>query len=128
MLPPFSVVENAQLITFSGEGTLFRLAEPRGMHYRQVLFKHTGLRLPRPDIFTRAYEEVFAEKAASSPCFGCGDAMSSRDWWWGVVWDTYMEVGVPEEIMAPLMPVVFDELYDTVFAGLEGWELTEDAL
>jgi hypothetical protein len=34
---------------------------------------------------------------------------------------------VPEEIMAPLMPTVFDELYDTVFTGTDGWELTDDA-
>lgn len=92
MPPPFTVVKNAALITFSGEGTLFRLAEPVGMHYREVLFKHTGLRLPRPDVFTRAYQEVYDEKVLSSPCFGCGEALSSRDWWWSVVWDTYMEV------------------------------------
>jgi hypothetical protein len=100
MPPPFTVVKNAALITFSGEGTLFRLAEPVGMHYREVLFKHTGLRLPRPDVFTRAYQEVYDEKVLSSPCFGCGEALSSRDWWWSVVWDTYMEVrggGVREQ-------------------------------
>lgn len=127
MPPPLQVIDAPSLITFS-EGTLFRLAEPVGMHYREVLFKHTGLRLPRPDIFTRAYQEVYDAKTAGMPCFGCGESLSSRDWWWGVVWDTYMEVGVPEEVMAPLMPIVFDELYDTVFTGTEGWELTEDAL
>ena len=32
--------------------------------------KHTGIRLPRPDIFTDAFKEVYDAKCQASPCFG----------------------------------------------------------
>ena len=74
-------IDKPQLVTFDATGTIMRLAEPVGMHYREVLLKHTGLRLPRPSIFTMAFTEVYAARCDAMPCFGCGESVSSADWW-----------------------------------------------
>ena len=75
------MIDKPQLVTFDATGTIMRLAEPVGMHYREVLLKHTGLRLPRPSIFTMAFTEVYAARCDAMPCFGCGESVSSADWW-----------------------------------------------
>eukprot|EP00620_Florenciella_sp_RCC1587_P020043 CAMPEP_0182579988 /NCGR_PEP_ID=MMETSP1324-20130603/45670_1 /TAXON_ID=236786 /ORGANISM="Florenciella sp., Strain RCC1587" /LENGTH=357 /DNA_ID=CAMNT_0024796155 /DNA_START=270 /DNA_END=1340 /DNA_ORIENTATION=- len=127
VLPP-PITQKPQLITFDATGTLIQLAEPVGMHYRQVLMKHTGIRLPRPDIFTDAFKEVYDAKCQASPCFGCSDSISAQDWWASVVRDTYTKVGVPSDIIDPLFPLLFDELYHEVFTGTDGWELNADTM
>ena len=77
-----------QLVTFDATGTLMCLTEPVGSHYREVLLKHTGLRLPRPSIFSMAFDAVYSARCEAYPCFGCGESISSTDWWKPVVRDT----------------------------------------
>ena len=120
-------IDSPQLVTFDATGTLMQLAEPVGMYYREVLLKHTGLRLPRPSIFTIAFKDVYQARCEAMPCFGCGESVSSRDWWAPVVRDTYLKVGVPGDIIDPVFPAVFNELYEDVFTGTKGWELARDA-
>lgn len=120
-----NVNPNPTLLTFDAVGTLIREAEAIGMHYRSVLFQNSFLRLPRPDIFTAAHRAVYKAKSEDMPCFGCGASVSTADWWADVVRETYLKVGVPEEILNELFPVLFDELYNNIFVGPDGWELTE---
>eukprot|EP00622_Pseudochattonella_farcimen_P005290 FR740873.1.p1 GENE.FR740873.1~~FR740873.1.p1 ORF type:complete len:246 (+),score=24.96 FR740873.1:1-738(+) len=42
--------------------------------------------------------------------------------------NTYLKVGVPRDIIEPLFPLIFDELYHEVFGGTEGWSLNIDTL
>jgi len=121
------VIANPAFITFDAVGTLIELAEPAGMHYREVLFDHTGLRLPRPVVFDDAFAKVYAHANHKWPCFGCGESMSSRDWWATVVWHTYLEVGVPEDMLAPVFEDVFEDLHDHIFTGPQGYQLVRDA-
>lgn len=127
ILPP-QTISTPKLITFNTIGTLIQLAEPMGMHFREVLLKYSGLRLPRPDIFDEVFNEVYDAKCKASPCFGCGESVSSADWWKEVVRNTYLEVGVPADILVEYMEDVFPELYHEYFTGPGGWELTNDAL
>mmetsp|Transcript_36649 Transcript_36649/g.82117 ORF Transcript_36649/g.82117 Transcript_36649/m.82117 type:complete len:331 (+) Transcript_36649:55-1047(+) len=115
------------LLTIDPVGTLIQHREPMGMFFREVLFDYSGLRLPRPDIFHDAYKMVYAEKCEEMPFFGKEAEVSSAEWWRDVVTRTYLEVGVPDDLLEEYMPEVFPELHEKVFTGAEGWELTKDA-
>mmetsp|Transcript_21067 Transcript_21067/g.41753 ORF Transcript_21067/g.41753 Transcript_21067/m.41753 type:complete len:377 (+) Transcript_21067:83-1213(+) len=122
-----AAIPTPRLITFDAVGTLIQHRGPVGMDFRQVLFKYSELRLPRPEIFNEAFKEIYGAKLKSSPCFGCGESVSSTDWWREVVTETYLEVGVPQAVLDEYMEDVFAELYYECLTGAEGWELTPEA-
>lgn len=105
------------------------------MFYREVLFEATeyNARLPRPDVFSDSFSKAFKEMNEKYPCYGCGTGMSSKQWWYEVVKNTYdgvdiNEPGLREEMDEWLLDEVFEALYADVFVTEEAWELRQGAL
>ena len=58
--------------------------------------------------------------------------MSSKDWWFGVVKNTYkytqnLNHVLSNEEFDQILPQVFDILHNKIFNSKEGWVLKEDA-
>mmetsp|Transcript_13092 Transcript_13092/g.16530 ORF Transcript_13092/g.16530 Transcript_13092/m.16530 type:complete len:412 (-) Transcript_13092:207-1442(-) len=124
-----------KLITLDATNTIIQLRSSVGMFYREVLFEATdyNARLPRPELFTAGFKKAFAEMDAKYPSFGCGTGMSSKEWWYDVVKNTYDNVpieepGLREEMDEWLFDEVFEALYSDVFVTEEAWELRQGAL
>lgn len=89
-------------------------------------------RLPRPALFTAAFNKSYADMCKAHPFFGAKSGMTSRQWWFEVVKKTYsltenLNAIEPAE-MEGLLPTVFEMLYQEVFSTKVGWSLKEDAL
>lgn len=126
-----------KLITMDAVGTVIQLRSEVGMFYRDILMEATefNARLPSPAHFTRAFREAFKEQDKEYPCFGCGQGLSSKDWWRTVVRNTYAKVeeidyeeGLREELNGWLGEAVFEALYTDVFTTSEAWELKSGVL
>lgn len=129
-----------RLITFDATGTLMRLRRPIGAVYRDALAAGMTLgqltrgREKSEDVIAasmldaseieRAFGGAYRRACDAHPCFGAG-AISSRDWWAGVVRETYEGAGVSERVLdAVLSDHVFPTLYES-FATSAAWELHE---
>jgi REG-2-like HAD superfamily hydrolase len=120
------------VITFDAFSTLIEPSQSVGRWYREVLNNACDMkiRLPRPALFTAAFNKAFADQSAKVPNYGVDAGMSSRDWWFEVVKQTYKGTAnlnqIDEEELEAILPEVFDELYDTVFSTSEGWLVKEN--
>jgi len=129
-----------RLITFDATGTLMRLRRPVGAVYRDALAAGVTLaQLTRgahkdADVIAasmldaseidRSFAGAYRSACKENPCFGAG-VMPSRDWWKGVVRDTFEGAGVSARVLdAVLEHHVFPTLYDS-FATNAAWELHE---
>eukprot|EP01038_Epipyxis_sp_PR26KG_P004677 gene4677-6571_t len=121
-----------ELITFDAYDTLIIPSQSIGRWYRELLNSACSMqiRLPRPELFTKAFKAAYAERAAAYPCFGAKNGMSSREWWYAVVEKTYKTTENLNQIdhseIDELLPELFERLYDDVFGTREGWILKEN--
>jgi REG-2-like HAD superfamily hydrolase len=88
------------------------------------------VRLPRPIFFAEAFKKAYVSQDELHPCFGATTDMTSEDWWYDVIKNTYLKTPhmtqvAPEELDR-LMPEIFDLLYNEVFGTQEGWIVKED--
>jgi len=129
------ITDRPELITLDCFGTLIFPSQSIGRWYREALNERcdTHIRLPRPALFTAAFNKAYKDQCAEHPCFGATSGMSSRDWWYRVVDDTYRSTGelsnaIDASELIELIPGTFDLLFDEVFATKKGWLLKDDAL
>ena len=116
------------VITFEPVNTILRRSVPVGLLYRDTLLRWTGLMLPRPDIFERAYDDAVQRAEAESPRFGAMGA-GEDDWWRAVARDVYGQILVPgtydEEELAiyeKQFDNIYRELHDSIEISEEAWE------
>lgn len=69
-------------------------------------------------------------RCSEHPCFGARTGLTSEEWWYRVIEQTYLttrDIGeVEAEEVRRLMPELFEILYSNVFNSKEGWILKED--
>ena len=109
------------LITFDAMDTLIEPSQSVGRWYREALnaVGDMRLRLPRPGLFTAAFNKVFADMCKSDPCFGAKSGTSSRDWWYQVVKKTFqttenLHTQIDEDELESIMPELFELVYEEV--------------
>ena len=117
-LKPFN---RPALITFDAMDTLIEPSQSVGRWYREALnsLGDMRLRLPRPALFTAAFNKAFSDMCKANPCFGAKTGMSARDWWYEVVRVTFLttegvDTQVDSDEMEAIMPELFDIIYETV--------------
>ena len=118
---PIQPFTRPALITFDAMDTLIEPSQSVGRWYREALnaIGDMRLRLPRPGLFTAAFNKALADMCRSDPCFGAKSGMNSRDWWYQVVKKTFqttenLHTQVDEEDLEAIMPELFDLIYDEV--------------
>lgn len=127
-----------ELITFDAYNTLIEPSQTIGRWYREALNNacDMAIRLPRPILFTNAFNKVYAEMSISHPCFGSletgENSMTSEQWWMHVVRDTYKQTELLDGCLdfkeiEKVLPIAFNVLYNNVFNTKEGWLIKEDA-
>jgi len=74
----------------------------------------------------------YDSRSKSYPCFGANAGLTTRQWWFEVVRNTYLGTEFLTEIdkdeMEQLLPKLFEALYDDVFSTKEGWSLKDDTV
>jgi REG-2-like HAD superfamily hydrolase len=131
----FGTLQRPELITFEARGVLIEPSQSIGRWYREALNTvcNMNIRLPKPKLFTKAFNKAYNEMCVTEPCFGAKSGMKAEEWWLAVVTRTYKETELldmcimPDE-MEQLMPEVFEMLYREVFSTVEGWDVKEDAV
>lgn len=127
-----------ELITLDAFGTLIYPSQSIGRWYREALNVQCNMqiRLPRPALFTAAFNKVYSDMSKRYPCFGALEKnekiMTSKDWWYQVVDQTYRSTtGISNTIdsneLSLLIPNAFEVLYNDVFNTKKGWIVKEDA-
>jgi len=126
------ITTKPQLITFDAFGTLIAPSQSIGRWYREALNSvcDMRIRLPRPALFFHAFKAVYKDMCSAHPCFGARTGLTSEEWWYRVIEQTYLttrDIGeVEAEEVRRLMPELFEILYSNVFNSKEGWILKED--
>jgi len=120
------------IVTFEPVNVLVRRTVPVGIHYRDALLRWTGLMLPRPDVFEKAYQEVYAKAEIASSRFGAGTE-TLEAWWRRIVLEVYNTVVTCEfydedelELVETNFDNVFRELYDSIMVGTDVWQMAPD--
>ena len=125
-----------ELITFDAYNTLIEPSQSMGRWYREALNTACDMtiRLPRPALFTAAFNKAYNDMSVTHPCFGTlsNGAMTSKQWWYEVVLNTYKGTQdlttIEADELEKLMPVVFPMLYDEIFNTAKGWLVKEDVV
>lgn len=71
-----------ELITFEPIDVLIEPSQSIGRWYREALntASKMTLRLPRPELFTISFNNVYNVAIKRSPCFGAVEGISSKKW------------------------------------------------
>lgn len=130
-------LKRPELITFDAMNTLIEPSQSIGRWYREALNDACDMRirLPRPALFTAAFDKAFRDMSKSHPCFGqtaASSGMTSKQWWYIVIRSTLVNTEnnsllSPEEIDS-LMPQIFETLYSEVFSTTKGWVVKENVV
>ena len=123
-----------ELITFDAYNTLIEPSQSMGRWYREALNTACDMtiRLPRPVFFTAAFKKAYDDMSETHPCFGTlsNGAMTSKQWWYEVVRNTYRGTKelttIDHDELETVLPTVFNLLYEDIFNSAKGWLVKED--
>ena len=130
-------LKRPELITFDAMNTLIEPSQSVGRWYREALNDACDMRirLPRPALFTAAFNKAFRDMSKSHPCFGqtpASQGMTSKQWWHAVIRNTLINTEnnslLSTEEIDSLMPQIFDTLYTDVFSTSKGWVVKENVV
>jgi putative hydrolase of the HAD superfamily len=119
-----------ELITMNAFGLLIEPTDEVGLFCREVLMKHFDftVRLPRPELFTEAFDKAYEARRAEFPNFGAGSKLSTEEWWAPVFYKTFLDLGMPKEDVDSVFVGVFEELFYDSLTSEWAWEPVEDVL
>ncbi len=111
-------------------GLLIEPTDELGLFMREVLMKHLDftVRLPRPDLFTTAFDSAYEARQREFPNFGAGAGMTSEEWWAPVFYKAFLDLDMPKEDVDEVFIGVFEELYYDALPSEWAWEPVEDVL
>jgi len=119
-----------ELITINAFDTLIKPMDEIGIFFREALLKAFDytVRLPNPEIFTKAFEDAYEIGKKSSSTFGASEGISSEEWWAPIIYRTYLSMGFPKEDIDEVFVDIFDELQNEVLISPLAWEVNYDTI
>ena len=119
-----------ELITINLFDTLIKPMDEIGIYFREALLKAFDytVRLPNPQMFTKAFQTAYEIGKKSSTTFGASEGISSEEWWAPIIYRTYLSMGFPKEDIDEVFVDIFDELQNEVLISPMAWELNYDTI
>lgn len=124
--------KNPKLITFTGFEVLYNFVEPIGLILRETLGRAWNWeeRLPGPDFFEKNFKKSYQNTAEHVPVFGFYHNMTTQQWWFHVVCETYLttilDFDLDQSLVFDKIDEIFDELFFEIMVGPEAYELMPD--
>ncbi|XP_039174671.1 haloacid dehalogenase-like hydrolase domain-containing protein 3 [Crotalus tigris] len=117
-----AVMLRLRLLTWDVTNTLLHLRVPVGQSYSAEA-QAFGLQVPA-EVLNHSFSQAHASQSQRFPNYGWGQGLSSKQWWLGVVFETFRLAGIHDS--GVLWPIA-EKLYRD-YSSPKNWELIPGAI